>query len=441
MTSAPGRDRRIWLNAMAGLGTRAASAALGFYVFPLYFTFFQDRAVLGAWLTLVSLLNWVLAMDLGLGNGLRNELAKALAGDDLGRANALVASTYVATAAACGLLAMAVLGGVPALEAWLASPALRGAVLAVVLGTLLQFCLQLVNAALYALELNAVIQVGVLAGNAGLGLYLTMAAVLGRPGRYLEFALAYVLAMNLPLAATTAAVFATRLGRGLRLRLDLFDRGLARTTLALGGKFFLLQAIALFVFNANTFMVMEFAGAAAVVRYQTYHKLFHLVTTVFMLATAPTWSAITHAQARGDYGWIRRTRRRLVWLWAGASAAEAVLAALARPLILAWVRDPAVLAPAGYAAILALNGVMTMGVSACSYVTNGLGEFKVQAVALGGAALALVPLAWLLVRTPLGASGVPLANALVLVPYAVAGHRHITRYLDRQDVAPAGPAA
>lgn len=55
---------------------------LALFTMPAYMRFFQDQAILGIWYTIISILNWVMYFDLGLGNGLRNILPKAFLEND-----------------------------------------------------------------------------------------------------------------------------------------------------------------------------------------------------------------------------------------------------------------------------------------------------------------------------------------------------------------------
>ena len=48
----------------------------------------------GVWLTISSVLIWIDNMDIGLGNGLRNKLAEAMAHNDYAKGQQYVSSTF-----------------------------------------------------------------------------------------------------------------------------------------------------------------------------------------------------------------------------------------------------------------------------------------------------------------------------------------------------------
>ncbi|MDD5186431.1 MAG: LPS biosynthesis flippase, partial [Paludibacter sp.] len=57
----------------------------------------------GVWLTLSSIMTWITLFDIGLGNGLRNKLAEALAFGDFEKGKVLVSTTFVLLAIIIGI--------------------------------------------------------------------------------------------------------------------------------------------------------------------------------------------------------------------------------------------------------------------------------------------------------------------------------------------------
>ena len=74
---------------------KGASMILNFVMTPMYLDYFKDQDVLGIWYTLQSILIWILTFDLGVGNGIRNQLAAAIAKGDDEKEKTIVSSGYI----------------------------------------------------------------------------------------------------------------------------------------------------------------------------------------------------------------------------------------------------------------------------------------------------------------------------------------------------------
>ena len=72
-------NKNIINNIIGAFVVRGGSLVISLFTMPAYFTYFQNQEILGLWFTILSVLNWILMFDLGLGNGLRNKLPIALA--------------------------------------------------------------------------------------------------------------------------------------------------------------------------------------------------------------------------------------------------------------------------------------------------------------------------------------------------------------------------
>lgn len=74
-----GNTKTIAKNAFYSFVIRGFALAISFFSTPAFIRYFQNNEVLGVWYTLLSILTWFLAFDLGVGNGIRNHLVIAIA--------------------------------------------------------------------------------------------------------------------------------------------------------------------------------------------------------------------------------------------------------------------------------------------------------------------------------------------------------------------------
>ena len=77
-------------NIIGAFVVKGGSLIISVVLLPLYLRFFGDQTVLGIWYTILSILNWVVLFDLGLGQGLRNQLPVFIVENGLGAKDQLV---------------------------------------------------------------------------------------------------------------------------------------------------------------------------------------------------------------------------------------------------------------------------------------------------------------------------------------------------------------
>ncbi|MHB1137100.1 MAG: hypothetical protein ACYC1X_09965, partial [Coriobacteriia bacterium] len=102
-----GETNAILLRNISGtLLIKGAAVLISVLMTPAYLRFLDDHTMLGAWFTIVAVLNWMLTFDLGIGNGLRNRLVQALVSGDDAVGKRYVSSAYVVMGAAALAVAL-----------------------------------------------------------------------------------------------------------------------------------------------------------------------------------------------------------------------------------------------------------------------------------------------------------------------------------------------
>lgn len=434
-------DRRILENLGASLVIRALSLLVSLCTMPVYLAFFREEAALGCWFTIWSMLSWLLNLDFGLGNSLRNQLAGALAREDRHQAGACVTGAYGAMVGIC-LVTGAVFFCVFPRILWNDLPGLKGIPLSAVktavgigfLGMLGQLLLRPVTGILYAMQLSAV--------NGLLGLCSSVLGILGilllpsgEDGQNLAaMAAVQSLAGVLPLLAATLAVFSGRTMRHLRPGRYPCGPRTRKQLRTLGGGFFLVQTAYMLIMNTNEFLITALRGAACVVEYQISSRLFFLGSSLFSLAMMPVWSAVTRAAALGEYAWTKRLCRRLLFASAGAAGGLFLLVPLMQPLTDLWLGTQSIALQEGSGIWMAALGAMLIWNSAVSSIANGLGRLRVQMICFPAGAAAKYPLSVLLTGALGSWTGVAAANVLVLLPYCLAETVALIFYFRKQEM-------
>lgn len=443
------KDRILFQNVLGAFAVKGLSLVVSLFTLPAYMRFFQDQNVLGVWYTVLSVLTWVLNFDLGVGNGLRNKLALALAVNDQERARQVISSAYfmigglmlVLTAAGLGLIPLADWNRFFNVEADLISgETLAQVVRYAFIGIALQFFLRLISSILYALQKSAVNNAISLVTSVLLLTFALLAPAAAPADSLKLFSLGYVFCANLPLAAATVMVFWGPL-KDCRPGRRWVNASCAKGVLSLGGMFFFCQIFYMVITNTNEFFITQYTDPANVVEYQIYNKLFTLVGTLFMLGLTPVWSAVSRAVAEEDYLWLRRVNRQLLWLTAAAAAAEFVILPFLQILVDLWLGPEAIAIRYDYALIFALFGTAMIAQTTVSAIASGTGRIKLQMLCYGLGVVVKVVVIDLGCRLTGEWIVVVLANALVLLPYCILQQLDLTRYIRRKlSEKQAGPA-
>lgn len=434
------KDVIIYKNVIGAFAVKGASLILSLFTMPAYMRFFTDEQVLGVWFTLLSVLSWILNFDLGIGNGLRNKLAEALAIDDRKSAKEYISSAYWMI----GLMMLVVGGvGLPLLPyiSWnsvfnvsptfLSSTELSSAVQWCFMGVVLQFFLRLISSVLYAMQKSAVNNFLMLLTSV-LQLLVALLAPSRMPAENLRmFARAYVVCVNLPLLVASVVVFSGTM-RDCIPRFRSFDQQKAKAVLSLGGIFFVCQVLYMLIANTNEILITQYTDPANVVEYQIYNKLFTLAGTLFMLALTPVWSAVTKAVAEKDYRWIKKLIKILLWLSLLATFVEFLIVPFLQPIVNIWLGDKAISVNYIYAFCFAFFGSAMVFQSAISTIANGTGRVRTQAICYGGGIVVKL----LIIHFGVAISGswivIILANALILFPYCIIQWLEINRTINRE---------
>ena len=400
-----GEDKNIYKNIAGAFLVKGGALFLSLFTMPAYIRFFNNQVVLGLWFTILSVLNWILTFDLGIGNGLRNKLTYALTRKDKELTKYYISSAYISIGGViviCSIIFYFTSQYINwnkffNIDVTTISPVtLENVVKIVFLGIVLQFILKLVTSIFYALQKSAINNFLTLCSS-----IVTLLLILILPSRdndsnVILMAWVYVLAVNVPLLIATIAIFAKKLSYA-RPNIKYFTIKYAKDILILGGAFFFAQVAYMIIMNTNEILISYFSDAQYVVDYQIYFKLFTLIGTIFSLALTPIWSAVTKALTEKKYYWVRKLYKKLL-LFAGLGCLlEFLLIPFLQLIINIWLAEDAIQVNYFYALVFAIFGGLMILNSVLSSIANGAGELKTQVIFFGTGAVIKIPLSWFLV--------------------------------------------
>ncbi len=411
-----GRGAKILRNILWSVGLKGVNVAVSFVVVPLYLSLLTETSF-GVWLTVSAVVQWLNFFDLGLGNGLRNKLAEALAASDTLLARVYVSTTYALLA----MIAAGVLTVFLTLSIWVDWSAVFAAPaemsydvnrMVVILGILFvpQFVFQPIKMVVTADQrpavangMNTIVNVLQLLGISilawrGIDSLVVLAAVVG--------------AVNLVVPVIAHFWLFARRYRQYAPSLSTIDFAHSKSLLGLGTVFLILQAAALVVFMTDNLIISRVLGPDEVPAYNIAYRYFNLATVMFAMVTTPFWSAFTEAYVKREFNWIRNMLRRLIGLWGLLTGGVVVMFFIAPWVYDLWIGDRVEVSSTLNLA-MGFWVVVSTGLSIFGTFLSGVGKLRISLYHAVFVVVANIPLSIYLAGFPaLGSAGVILASAL-----------------------------
>ena len=374
----------------------------------------------GIWLTLASILSWLINLDFGLGNGLRNKLAEALALKDIKLARIYVSTAYAVFSVGI-LSAFVIYFAIHRLLNWanlLQAPTeytllLNTLVLYVIILFLVQFLLKLITSVINADQRPAL--------NGGLSLVTNSLTLL----------IVYFLSIYSEPSLTIFALVSSGIPVFVFLIASLFLFGghfrnispsfkyinlkYSSSLVKLGIQFFVIQISSLIVFTTGNIIIAQLYGPQPVVTYNVAFKFFYMVPLVFNVALAPFWSAFTEAYVKQEFDWIKTSIRKLIYIWGILSVIAIVMVIASDFIYKIWV-GPQVKVPFMLSVASGIFVIIANWNNIFIYFINGVGKVRIQLYYAIFVAALNIPLSVFLAKyVGLGITGVMIATNICLI--------------------------
>jgi len=417
------RTAKAGKNILYSFFIKGYSVIIQFALVPLTLHYL-DKFHYGIWLTLASLLEWFNFFDIGIGHGLRNKLAEALAQDDIE-----LCKTYVSTAYA--FVALIFVGFIiifclinPFLH-WASilnvTPALGDELRALVLYVFIFFCLRfifnLISVVIYANQSPA------------------LNNLMGPLGSTLSFAAIYILTKTTPSSLFGAAMvlsasplvililfnfllFNTKY-KHIKPSFKFVNFKYAHALLGLGVQFFVIQMSILVVFSTDNIILTQLFGPDQVTVYNIAFKYFTIALMINGIITYTFWTPFTEAYVKQDFVWIRKTLSKLDMIVFMLIAGVLISTLLADKLVYLWVGN-AVSIPLSMKIALALYVIINLLSAPYNMFINGSGKIRLQLYMAIVSIVTTIPLSYLFSKTlHFGPSGVTIAMVCTVLPNAI----------------------
>lgn len=425
------RTKTVKLHISLTFMYRALAVGLSYLLVPITISYLSVEQY-GIWITLLSLMSWVAFFDIGLGNGLRNKLAEALAMDDIELAKTYVSTAYVAVSF-IALIFFVVLISILSFTPWskifnttlVNNTELLKVVFVVGFFFLFNFVLSLCSQIFCAYQQASLASMR--------GLLLNLFALIAiyflihyTSGRLLYLGICY--GLSTVLSSLLLTYYFYKKHKEVIPSIKYIDLNKIKEIASLGVKFFIIQMAVLVIFATDNMIITQVLGPAQVTPYNVVFKLFSIITIMHGIILTPLWSAYTEAYAKGDIEWIRNTLKKLNMLMIPIIIAVLVLIIFARDIINIWV-GPNIKFPYLLVVFMGIYAVISAWSAVYAIFVNGIGRIKPQMYSAILAGLANIPLSIYFAKyLGMGISGVILGTIVSLSLFAVIGPIQ-TRYI------------
>ena len=374
----------------------------------------------GVWLTISGILIWIDFMDIGLGNGLRNTLAKYVAIGDNEKARMAVSSTFFILTIiiiplmllCCTLIHLLNIYDILGISRDIV-PNLNNILTIAIVMTSITFILKAIGNLYMGLQLPAI-------SNLIMCLGQTLSLVITLTAYYIGCrSLTYVVFINTlsPLIIWTAFYPYTFFYRYPQFRPSFryINKQISYILCSQGIKFFVLQIFSVVLFASVNIIISKLFSPSEVTPYQIVYRYFSLILVIFNIISIPFWNATTDAYYRDDMIWIKNSSRKLDAVVVTSFFVLLVMVLLSGFIYSIWIGYEVTIPIELSIAMAAYIFVLIVSLR-YSYILNGVNALRIQLIFTIFATVVFVPLSWYAGNTFRNVSSIVWVMCIINIP-------------------------
>jgi O-antigen/teichoic acid export membrane protein len=415
------RTTKVKRNIIASFFLKSIDILIYLLLIPLTLSYLNPYEF-GIWLTLNSILLWINSFDIGLGNGLRNKLAVALAANDKHAGKVYVSTTFYALI----IIIVSIFIIVSIINIYLdwysilnvdhhSVPHLNSILFYSFLFFCLNFVFKFIGTIYLALQLPAVNNMLVVLGHL-LSLLIIYLLTIYAESDLLYVAIAYTLSPVIVYLIAYPITF-FRFCEYLAPSIKLFKIKYVKDLMGIGGKFFFLQVTGIILFSSSNIILSRVLGPESVTPYNIAYRLFSVVPLLFTILITPMWSAVTDAYAKGDLCWIKKSMDKVIRILLGVGILILLGVFLSKIIYYVWLGNKIEI-PFNLTLLMGIYIFILVWSLSYSSFLNGIGILNMQIINTMIVALVFYPIALSLVEL-FDISGMVLAMIIVNISGAI----------------------
>lgn len=426
-------------NVIGAFFIKGGSMIVSLITTPLFISYFDNNKVLGIWYTLLSILFWFLNFDLGIGNGIRNNLVKDLTANDYSSARRTISSGMFAVGVVTIILSFVGYVLIDNIDLyWLYSltedtisyRCLFLSTIFVFIAVMLRFFLTTITSIFYALQKSAVNNLLALCASVLQLLYVLIADFDSVEEALISISFAYIFLSNIPTIVAGIIVFCKDMRQCIPT-IKCIDKLHLKAITSIGALFFLCQILYMIISNTNEFFITNLYGSEYTTEYTFYHKLTTIVSMLVSLSLTPIWSVVTKAQTEGNFGWLDKLYSKIKFAGFGLLLLQFAIVPFIPFLMNLWLGDGVVevnyitaVSFACFSSIFLYSGML-------STIANGLAMMRIQTLTFLIAVFLKIFLLGLFHQYTKW-DFVVWVNVIILLPYVVAQQLSLNHYFKKK---------
>lgn len=416
------RKKILIKNISLGVLYKFLSMAIVFTTIPLLLNYLEVEQY-GIWVTIFSLINIVLFIDGGIGNGLKTKLSEAISLEDFRLAKTYISTAYISIGIISIILFL--IGSICIyfinFQSVFNTDILTDTELKIILYVTLflvitGFVLNLFKSFYYANQQASKVELAMMLYQ--LIILFFVSILLHFFTRNLLFIAILYGTSNILISVIFTLIF-FRKNKKLLPSVSFFSKKKVKDLMGLSLGFFVIQLSMIVIFTTDNLIISNLLGPKEVTSYDIVYKLFQVVITFSIILQDPFWALYTDAFQKRDFLWIRKTFIRLNKLFLILVVCVTILFFIAKPVIKFWTQKDLQISNnllffMGLFILVRVYGIIYMN------FLNATGKIKIQMWLYIFGAIINIPLSFYFVKyTNLGSSGVILGTIFSILGLSV----------------------
>ena len=386
----------------------------------------------GLWIAISTLSSWAAIGDLGIGNGLKNELSKAYAEKNMVKQQKLISSSFVSLFyfSVIVFFILSILAEI-LISINVFSPSDRLVFYITNFFTCFNLVLGIFTMIAHVYQMNYICMGFQLLGNLATFMIIYCFYRLRFNIPLIVFALVFELFIVMP-----NVFIYILLKKKVGICQKHFDWKEARNNrriLSLGVKFFILQLCGIVLYSTDNVIIKALFGNENVTKYDVITKIYNSFDSIFSIVLVNLWTAVSYKSSLNDYRWIKDKIRKVLFIWCIYSLFVILFSIVINNVMKIWLGENAVKYDALTIIIFSLFAIWGAFGSIFVNVSNGLSLLKVQLIICIVETVLNIPLSILLASgCGMGIVGVKLATLICCLGANVIMPLYVTNYLGKR---------